>query len=216
MIDDPISNPPIQPTPGIVPTPSPTGIPESGPQGLEPRPFELPSGPSQSRNIEAASSKPSPMDVARDSAHVQGWDPQDIQDNMRLLQTQLSDAQKKLQDPNLTAKFSDDHYTALNKLTDKMNPEMRSIAKLTDGKFSPPEGQKGGGALNYVLNWVGGAQQTLGNALAYASSIKNPNPADMMRLQFAMHRATERGELFASIIGSTVSGIKTIMSAQLG
>jgi hypothetical protein len=31
-----------------------------------------------------------------------------------------------------------------------------------------------------------------------------------------VQRATQRGELFASIVGSTVSGVKTIMSTQLG
>lgn len=216
MIDEPISNPPTQPTPGVGPTPSPTGVPESGPGGLEPRPFELPSGPQAGKAAEAAPAKQSPMDLARDSAHAQGWDPEDIQDNMKLLQTQLSDAGKKLQNTDVTRKFSDDHYAALNKLTEKMNPDMRQIAKLTEGEFSPPQPTKEGGALNHVLNWIGGAQDMLKGALQYAGTMKNPNPADMMRLQFAMHRATERGELFASIIGSTVSGIKTIMSAQLG
>ncbi len=218
MIDEPISNPPSQPTPAVQP-PS-EERPGLGPElAEEPKPFSLPpeAPKAQPTGVEpGASEKPTPMDVARDTARGQGWSSQEIQDNMQRLQSQLATAQKQLSDPNVTGKFSPDHFTALTRLTDKMTPDMRAIAKYTQGEFTPPPPGKGESVLHQVLKWVGSSQDMMEGALSFAGTVKNPNPSDMLRLQFAMHRATERGELFSSIISSTVSGIKTIMSAQLG
>ncbi len=215
MIEEPISNPsPTSPSPIPPIEENPTvGV---GQAKEEPKPFYLPQeGPKGEAITPAAAEKPTPMDVARDSARGQGWSQEEIQSNMQRLQSQLAQAKAQLQDPNITKKLTPDHFTALDRLTDKMNPDMRSIAKLTGSEFTPPTKGKES-LLNSVLKWVGGSQDMMESALAYAGSVKNPNPQDMLRLQFSMHRATERGELFSSIIGSTVSGIKTIMSAQLG
>lgn len=210
MIEEPISNPPSQPTSPVRP------IEENPSFGTgEPKPFNLPQEGPKGQPITPSESKPTPMEVARDSARGQGWSQEEIQSNMERLQQQLAQAKTQLQNPNITKNLTPDHFAALDKLTDKMNPDMRSIAKLTGNEFTPPLKGKDS-LLNSVLKWVGGSQDMMESALAYAGSMKNPNPQDMLRLQFSMHRATERGELFSSIIGSTVSGIKTIMSAQLG
>jgi hypothetical protein len=217
MSSEPISNPPSSPTPGVQPpTPESPGLGAGEEAGG--RSFSLPPEPGKTTGAPTpASDKPTPMDVARDSAHSQAWSQEEIQDHMQLFKTQLDDAQRKLKSPDVTKNLTPDHYSALTKITDKLNPDLRNVAKLTDTEFQPPAAPKGGGALDHVLNWIGGAQDMMKGALGYASSIKgNPNPADMLRLQMAMHRATERGELFSSVIGSTVSGIKTIMSTQLG
>ncbi len=74
----------------------------------------------------------------------------------------------------------------------------------------------GGNVLSRVVNWLGGAQGALGGALEYLKTTEKPDITSYLRLQYAVQRATQRGELFSSIVGSSVSGIKTIMSTQLG
>jgi hypothetical protein len=116
----------------------------------------------------------------------------------------------------LSKRFTSDHYEAMQKVIEKLNPDMKTIAKSTNGTFEAPQKKSGESVLGHVANWINGAQGTLGGALDYLQNTKNPDVTSYLRLQYAMQKATQRGELFASIIGSSVSGIKTIMSTQLG
>lgn len=214
--------------PGVTPTP-PT--PEygrekprlgAGEEAQEPKPFSLPPEPGKSQGVEAAGTeKPSPMDVARDTEREsrQGqMTPDQVEGQINRLKTRLNGFQDDIQNPTITNKFTKDHYDALNKVVEKMNPDLRGIAKNSEGEFNPPQHIAGEPTLNYITRWINGSQETLSSALNYVGGMKgeSPNPAALLRLQYSVQRATQRGELFASIIGASVSGIKTIMSTQLG
>lgn len=215
MTTDPLHNPgpsASQPTQGPLSAPSPNQEAEAD----QPRPFSLPPEPLQGSQTTPQSQLPTPMDLAREGTHSQQWTSDELNDNLTKLQTQVSTAHTNLQDPNVTKDLTEDHYSALSQVANAMNPSMRSIAKYTNTDFSPPNPEKSGGLKQFLLQWLNGSQQTLTNALRYTSTISHPDPVSMLKLQYSVQRATQRGELFASIIGSSVSGIKTIMSTQLG
>lgn len=208
---------------GVTPTP---GAPEygrdkpklgEGEEAQEPKPFSLgPEGGQAASPEGVATDKPTPMEVASEGAQAK-MSPEQIGDQMNKLKTQLDSAQKDLQNPSVTGKLTEDHYQALGKLVEKMTPDMRAMAKNSGGEFNPPQRTAGEPILNYVTRWINGSQESLSSSLNYLSSQpKSPNPAAMLKLQYDVQRATQRGELFASIVGSSVSGIKTIMSTQLG
>lgn len=218
MPDDPISNAGIPPTPKV-----PSYGPEKpqlgeGELAKEPKPFSLPPEPIKEGAATQPSDKPTPMEVAREGAQKQPmWTQDEVSDQLGQLNDRLGEVKAKLQDPNITGRFSQDHYEALTRVTDKMNPDMKTIAKETEGKYQPPQSVSGESVVTFITRWINGSQQTLSNALNFLSEQPGPpNPASFLKLQYAVQRATQRGELFASIVGASVSGIKTIMSTQLG
>ncbi len=212
-------------TSGVTPTP-PTpeygrdkpGLGE-GEMANEPKPFSLPpEGNEPAATSPEGAGKPTPMEVAKEGAEkgTQKMTPEQLGDQMSKLKTQLGSVQTKLQDPSVTSRFTKDHYDALQKVAEKMTPDMQGIAKNSKGEFNTPKPISGEPALNYVTRWINGSQQTLSSALQYVGTEKNPNPASFLKLQYSVQRAMQRGELFSSIVGASVSGIKTIMSTQLG
>jgi len=216
MSNNPISNPgvsPTQPSPPYGPSRPSIGAGEEGQE----KPFSLaPQGEGPSTE-QPEKSRPSPMEIAGDTAQRQTAMPsEELTDQINKLKNNLGNIQNKLQDANVTNKFSDDHHTALQRITQKMNPDMQSIAKNSKGEFKTPEKTPGEGMLSYVSQWIGGAQDTLGGALDYLKTTQKPDITSYLKLQYSIQRATQRGELFASIVGSSVSGVKTIMSTQLG
>jgi hypothetical protein len=217
-ITDQISNPGVSPT-----EPTPPYGPEkprlgAGEEAQEPKPFSLAPEGGKAAPAEATPERPSPMEVAGDAARQQQpqMPPEELSGKIVNLQDQLNGIHNKIQDSKFTQNFTSDHYQAMQKVTQKMNPDMKDIAKYSKGEFNPPQQQKGQSVLEYVSNWINGSQGTLGGALDYLQTAQKPDPTTYLRLQYAVQRATQRGELFASIVGSTVSGIKTIMSTQLG
>ena len=216
MVDNPISNPGVaRPEPIHPNEPKPGLGTENGEQGQ--KPFTL--GP-EGQNViaEPQSTYPSPMEVASDSARQQApLAPEELNAQLVKLQNKLGDVQNKLQDTRVADNLTTDHYSAMQKLAQKMNPDMQAIAKSSKGQFEPPEQKPGkSGTVEYISQWLNGAQGTLGGALNYLQNTEKPDITSYFKLQYAVQRATQRGELFASIIGSSVSGIKTIMSTQLG
>jgi hypothetical protein len=215
MSDNSISGvSPPQPTPPYGPDKPRLG---SGEEGQQPKPFTL--GPEGSPVIqEPKSDRPSPMEVASDAAKQQRGEiaPEELNDNILKLQGRLNDIQGKMQDPTVTQRFVEDHYTAMQRVTQLLNPDMQTIAKNANGEFIPPGKKSGQSVVNYVSQWLDGAQGTLGSALNYLQNTNKPDVTSYLKLQYAVQRASQRGELFASIVGSSVSGIKTIMSTQLG
>jgi hypothetical protein len=215
MVDNPISNPGVgrpEPIPPNVPKPN-LGADEAS-QGQKQFTF----GPEgQKINVETQSTYPSPMEVAGDAARQQApLAPEELSDQIVKLQSDLSSAQNKLQDPQVTDNLISEHYNALQKLTQKMNPDMQTIAKNSSGHFELLQQTSSQSMGEYVAQWLNGAQGTLGGALNYLQNLEKPDITSYFKLQYAVQRATQRGELFATIIGSSVSGIKTIMSTQLG
>ncbi|MFZ0564616.1 MAG: hypothetical protein WAM28_00235 [Chlamydiales bacterium] len=219
MSNEPISNPGVTPVPGAPqygedhprlgegeeaqPTKPFTLGPEGGPAETEAKPAE----------------QPSPMELARDTAQRgarEELSPEELQDQLKNLQTRFEGVQTQLQDPNVTNKFTPDHHEALNRLVERTNPDLRTIANNSDAEFNPPQHQPGESVIGYVLRWFSGSQETLGKALDYVSGDTKPTPEAFLKLQYSVQRAVQRGELFASVVGATASGIKTIMSTQLG
>ncbi len=213
---------PIQ-NPGIPPIQPPKGdeITSGSPDEAQPRPFSLsPEAPTKGTQPTPTQESPTPMEMVREGSKQPQWTQEEMSSNVKGFQQKLSNAQNQLQDPQKTAHFTTDHYNALGMLVDKMNPDMRTIAKNANTKFAPPNPLPGQtqskGVLDYVANWLNESQGTLTNTLNFVQNTKNPNPASYLKIQYAVQRATQRAELFASIVGSSVSGIKTLMSTQLG
>lgn len=134
---------------------------------------------------------------------------QGINDNLEKVKGQISN-------PEQVKGITPTHEQAFNRVMDKMNPDMKTIADSTGGEFKPPEKAEDEGVLGHVMNWINGSQNTLQGALGHLSNMEKPDLGTYMKLQYSVQRASQRGELFASIVGSSVSGIKTIMSTQLG
>lgn len=209
---------PLESNPGVTPS-SPT--PQYGPTEREigagdetQKQFQLPTEEKESEATQT--SRPSPMDVARDASQgSQKMTPEELSGKITDLQSNLSTITKKLQDPSFAKNLTPEHFDAMSKVVDKMNPDLRTIANQSQGEFQPPKIDKDN-VVGSIINWINGSQQTLGSALNYLSEAKKPSLASFMKLQYSVQRASQRGELFASIVGASVSGIKTIMSTQLG
>ncbi|MCP5469555.1 MAG: hypothetical protein H7A36_03510 [Chlamydiales bacterium] len=204
---------PIQ-KPGGAPSPEkPTEGPEKSPVGAgqgDQKAFQMPSGAEKT-------SAPSPMEVARDAGQSQKQvPPEELTQQIERAKQALQEAHAKLQDPKIQKGLTEDHYNALSQVTDKMNGDLRTIAQNSNGKFEMPQLDSKKNPVERVADWINGSQSTLTGALNYLSTTKNPNIASYMKLQYGIQRATQRAELFSSIVGSSVSGIKTIMSTQLG
>jgi len=194
----------------VEPVPPPTGPDElptftTGPEGQPPK------GP------EEAQTKPSPMEAATDASRQQQQiSPEELQGKTTELIGHLDKAQEQLKDPAVVKNLSPEHEEALSTLTDKITPDMQTIAKGSGTTFTPPEKGTGQSVLERVSTWITGSQNTLRSALNHMQTVKNPSPVDFLQMQYSVQRATQRAELFSSVIGSSVSGIKTIMSTQLG
>ncbi len=218
MPDAPIpSNPPVTPSPATPPTGEGPPRLDEGKEGQEPKPFSL--APEEGMTTPGEVTKGeqrSPMDLAGETAQQKPMNPEEIGGQINKLKGQLEDVQNDLRNPDITNEFSPDHYEAMNRLIEKANPDFRAVANNSETEFNPPAHQPGESVLSYVSNWLDGSQKTLSNSLDYLAKQKSPNIGGYMKLQYAVQRATQRGELFASIVGSSVSGIKTIMSTQLG
>ncbi|NGX60626.1 MAG: hypothetical protein K940chlam9_00092 [Chlamydiae bacterium] len=217
MPSEPINNPGVTPTPGTPEYGRDKPRLGAGEEGQEPKPFSL--GPEAGKEAAQTIStgQPSPIEVAKESAQAQAqMTPEQLSANMQKLQSQFTQAQTDLKNPDVKGKLTDDHQQALSKLVGKMNPDMKTIAQNSKGEFTPATQNKGEGVVNFVTKWIDASQQTMGNALNYLSNTKKPELGQYLKLQYAVQRATQRGELFASIVGSSVSGIKTLMSTQLG
>lgn len=217
MTDNPISNPGVTPTPKVPPYGPDKPMLGEGEQAQEPKPFALPPEPLKESSPTVSSDKPSPMDAAREGMQQQAqMTPAELNEKLSELKNRLGEVNNQLQNPTITGRFNQDHLEALSRLTDKMNPDLQTIAKQTASEFKSPLKTAGEPILSFVTRWLDGTQQTLTKALDYVSQEKSPNPAAFLKLQYSVQRATQRGELFSSIIGASVSGIKTIMSTQLG
>lgn len=223
-----MANPnPIESNPGptsIGPTPQygeTKPVVGAGETEKEPKPFSLEPQPATAGKVTptGAEGRPSPMAAAQEAGKAKPWTPEEMTTKINKTQDTLTSAKTLLQDPTKTQDLTEDHLNALNLLTNKVTGDMRSIAKNSGQEYTPVNQQQGEGLLSYVTRWIDGSQATFGGALSYLAN-QDPNaPPDLtsyLKLQMSVQRASERGELFAGIIGASVSGVKTIMSVQLG
>jgi hypothetical protein len=213
-------NPDVTRTPGVQPSPGTEG-PRIGGQDDASRAdkFNLPKGQEVEKGPETQEGgKVTAFDLAnqKQGGGAQAMPIEEMEEKLQQLSGHFDKIKGDIQNPSKIQGITPDHLEAMNRVMEKMNPDMRTIAKNTGGEFKPPEKPEGQSPLDSVMQWVNGGQDTLSGALNHLSTMDQPDMGTYMKLQYSVQRATQRGELFASIIGSTVSGIKTIMSTQLG
>ncbi len=224
-----MANPnPINPNPGVTPV-SPTpqygeGKPMvgAGETQKETKPFSIEPEAGAKGQVVAgaeATGKPSPMQAAQEAGQAKPWTPEEMNTNINKAQDTLSNAKSLVNDPAKTQDLTEEHMNALGQLTDKMSGDMRSVANNSGQEYTPVSKESDESMSSYVSRWIDGSQATFGGALNYLSNqdpTKAPDMTSYLKLQMSVQRASERGELFAGIIGASVSGVKTIMSVQLG
>lgn len=212
-VADPISNPGIPPTQATPPLPG--GKPSLSEDAEGQRPFTMPD-PLAQPNQQVGDSRPSPMDMMKDQKDSSHWAPEEMKSRLQEMHNQLQNTSNKLHTPSVREKLTSVHEEGLKKVTDKMNPDMRKIATTTEQEYNPPALGKGEGLLNHIGKWIDGAQGTLSNAMGFLQSNPKIGTADYLKLQYSVQRASQRAELLASILGASTSGVKAIMSTQLG
>ena len=84
----------------------------------------------------------------------------------------------------------------------KLDEDLKTVAQNSGGKYEPAQASPSESPLKKILSWVNGSQSAITGALNHVSEQKNPNIASYMKLQYGVQRASQRAELFSSIIGS--------------
>ena len=171
--------------------------------------FQMPQGPAKSAGV------PSPMEVASQQ-QVQPISPQEMQERIQKVQQTLDQAKEKLNNHSISDKLTQEHFNALSQVSNRMNGDLKTIAENSGSRYQVDGENSSKNTVASLLDWINGSQKTLTGALNYLSATKKPNVASYMKMQYAVQRATQRAELFASVVSSSVSGIKTLMSTQLG
>ncbi|SGA29357.1 Uncharacterised protein [Chlamydia abortus] len=143
-------------------------------------------------------------------------DSEELKEQINNLKERLWDAQSTLQqDQN---KLSQEHFEAVSVIIDLINGDLNDIAEHTQQNLQTKKEEEHESVARKMVNWVSSGEEVLNRALLYFSDRngERENLADFLKVQYAVQRATQRAELFASIVGTTVSSIKTIMTTQLG
>lgn len=221
MTIDPLRNPgvspsekakPVEPSPPTTEEPTVLGD-KAGPQG-QPKPFNLPEPSSASQ---ASGTQPSVMEL---QAQGQKISPQDVSEKLNNLNNKFGNVSQVMsENAELIKKYpgmnlKKEQLSELRNNMGGLNEDLRTIASLTGSKYQAPK--ESDSLSKMVLDFIQGGQSQYEKSLQYLSNVKNPNPADMLRLSYTVQRATQKTELFSSIISSGVSGIKTLMGTQLG
>lgn len=141
---------------------------------------------------------------------------EELQEQINLLKSRLWDAQTRIENQDLD-KLTSEHIDALGTIIDLIHGDFQSIAEHTQQSMDQVN-NKEKSITRKVVDWVSSGEEILNRALLYLCSRNGEGEslADFLKVQYAVQRATQRSELFASILGSSVSGIKTIMTTQLG
>lgn len=176
---------------------------------------------SLNKNIEDV--KPNPMAMMQDrNSNIidpeleEALDSEELKEQINNLKERLWDAQSTLQqDQN---KLSQEHFEAVSVIIDLINGDLNDIAEHTQQNLQNKTEEEHESVARKMVNWVSSGEEVLNRALLYFSDRngERENLADFLKVQYAVQRATQRAELFASIVGTTVSSIKTIMTTQLG
>ena len=184
--------------------------------------FSLGSG-SSSLDTRVSEEKPSLMAMMEDKNSKlidpeleEALNSEELQEQINLLKSRLWDAQTQMQNQDLD-KLASEHVDALGVIVDLINGDFQAIAEHTQqGKQGDREEEKS--VTRKIVDWVSSGEEILNRALLYFSDRNGEREtlADFLKVQYAVQRATQRAELFASILGATVSSIKTIMTPQLG
>ncbi|EPP34708.1 hypothetical protein CP10139811_0780 [Chlamydia ibidis] len=170
--------------------------------------------------------RPNPMAMMQDrNSRIidpeleEALDSEEIKEQINHLKSRLWDAQTTLenQDPG---KLASEHIEAFGVIIDLINGDLGTIAECTQQnvKQEKEKEDEDKSVTRKVIDWVSSGEEILNRALLYFSDRngERENLADFLKVQYAVQRATQRAELFSSIVGTTVSSIKTIMTTQLG
>lgn len=158
--------------------------------------------------------KPSPMDIARETATAQEITPEKVQNQADQLQKKFLALGEDLKNP--PKPLTDEHYQALQTVASQAEKNMQAAARHSGAEHTVVEQKSGQSVKDFLIEWVDGGQKTMGNVLESLPNMQAGDMTGMMRVQVSMQRASQRAELMASIISATVGGIKTLMSTQLG
>lgn len=217
----------VSPTNPTDPLRESSSIQGTGPIRQEPSPEPMKSEPQkefhgpdtlqQSKEGVQQSSKPSPMDIAKDAARTEEVDPEKVQAQVGQLKNTMRYTQDKLQNSdNLAEPMTKEHDSALSKLSNLAGNDIKRAARSAGVDYTPVERKEGQGIKEFLTDWLDGGQKTMSNVMESLPNMQGGDLTGFMRVQMSVQRATQRVELMASIIGSTVGGIKTLMGTQLG
>ncbi|MCB1180443.1 MAG: hypothetical protein KDK55_00280 [Chlamydiia bacterium] len=216
--NDPINNPPIPPIPSTTPPADDQPGLGAGEEAQQPKPFSLPPEPAEkgkTSGATGAAERPTPMEAAKGvGAKIS---PDSVTGHAQTLLQKINEAQDTYDNPPL-GKLEKAHYDAMKEVVNHLQPDMNIIAKYSGQTFEPPQKERGDGeaVIKYIRDYLESSQGASRQTLNFLSKVKNPSVSEMLSVQYAMQRASQKVELLANIIGSTVSGIKTLMSTQLG
>ena len=177
----------------------------------------------QDRNIKNVKLNPMAMmqdqnSGIMDSELQEALNSEEFEEQVHNLKKRLWDAQSTVQNQE-TNSLSPEHLEAMNVIIDLINDDLTDIANHTQQELKKAaDEEKHDSVTRKVINWVSSGEEILNRALLYFSDRngERENLANFLKVQYAVQRATQRAELFASIVGTTVSSIKTIMTTQLG
>ncbi|AHK63683.1 hypothetical protein [Chlamydia avium] len=175
------------------------------------------------KNIENVKQNPMAMMQDQNSSIIdselqEALNSEEFEEQVHNLKERLWDAQSTVQNHE-TNSLSPEHLEAMNIIIDLINEDFVDIAKYTQQDVKKNmDNEKHESVTRKVINWVSSGEEVLNRALLYFSDRNGEREslADFLKVQYAVQRATQRAELFASIVGTTVSSIKTIMTTQLG
>lgn len=216
MPDEPISNPPTPRTPTTPPVSRESPGVGFNEEAQEPKPFSLPPQPLPQRPAgPETAGKPTPMEAIREGTE-QKSSPEQVQQVGHGLVDKIQQTKTLYSDKTKTQGLSQEHFDAMTKIVDRLGSDMQKVSKYTEQKPPIVQKKKNESVLDYVVDYLETSQGTAQNAIEYLAKAKNPNMAQLLSVQYAMQRASQKVELLASVIGSTVSGLKTLMATQLG
>lgn len=168
---------------------------------------------------------PSPMYMIKDQQEQKGTtslvtseelDTDVLTNQISQLKGSFSDLAVNIE--NTSQSFDDkDTHQALQ-IMHLLNQDLSEIANNTNQQDDDNLEDESKTFIHKALNWCYSGEQILHNALLFLSEQKDSfsSLGDYLKLQYAVQRATQRTELFASLMGITISSIKTIMTTQLG
>ncbi|WP_213358168.1 hypothetical protein [Chlamydiifrater phoenicopteri] len=144
----------------------------------------------------------------------------ELEEQINNLKRRLNDFKLQMHDSERTEKLQAEHIEAVNTIMNLIDKDLAAIAQHSGQSLQEAEKDKDDkrSVARRVVDWISSGEEVLNRALLYFSD-RNGEPesvANFMKIQYAVQRATQRAELFSSIVGTTVSSIKTIMTTQLG
>ncbi|MBF5050670.1 Uncharacterized protein CLAVI_000285 [Candidatus Clavichlamydia salmonicola] len=159
------------------------------------------------------------------SHSIDSLDVGEIQGDIRGLQKELDNLHHQVRSQSGQGQLDAEHYEAGKGLMANSNQDFKEIAAVTKQQHDETaikalEEDPSTPFLDKFSDWMTSGEKTLAGALSFISdparATEQASMADFLKLQYAVQRATQKTELFAGIVGAVVTGIKTLMTTQLG